>query len=219
MDILDIHTHHDSPHPLEAILNISPEKLQSRLEKHCYSVGIHPWDIHADVLERQWNEIVSAASDANILALGETGLDKCCSTPLEIQQQVFERHILLSEQIQKPLIIHCVHSNAELIKLKQQFHPTVPWIIHGFRGKQELAKEFLRHHFYLSFGEHYQNSAACAVPASSLFIETDESLVDIHTLYEQMSDVRKVPVAELVKDIRQNIESVFENHNYVTKFS
>ena len=47
---------------------------------------------------------------------------------------------------------------SELLKLKQQIKPANPWIIHGFRGKAALAEECLRHGFYLSFGEKYQDN-------------------------------------------------------------
>ena len=60
---------------------------------------------------------------------------------------------------------------------KRDLRPSNPWIIHGFRGKAALAEEYLKHGFYLSFGEKYQEAALCRVPADRLFIETDERCV------------------------------------------
>ena len=79
----------------------------------------------------------------------------------------------------KPLVIHLVKAVDELLKVKRDLRPSNPWIIHGFRGKAALAEEYLKHGFYLSFGEKYQEVALCRVPADRLFIETDESEVSI----------------------------------------
>ena len=78
-------------------------------------------------------------------------------------------------ELDKPLVIHLVKAMSELLKLKQQIKPANPWIIHGFRGKAALAEECLRHGFYLSFGEKYQEEALRITPAGRLFLETDES--------------------------------------------
>ena len=51
----------------------------------------------------------------------------------------------------------------ELLKLKQRLQPANPWIIHGFRGKPALAQDYVRHGFYLSFGEKYQEESLRAV--------------------------------------------------------
>ena len=70
----------------------------------------------------------------------------------------FEYQARLSVELGKPLVIHLVKAMSELLKLKQQIKPANPWIIHGFRGKPALAEECLRHGFYLSFGEKYQDN-------------------------------------------------------------
>ena len=97
----------------------------------------------------------------------------------------------------------------ELLKLKQKIRPVEPWIIHGFRGKAVLAEEYLRHGFFLSFGEKYQEEALRIVPSDRLFIETDESMASIDALYERAAMIRKVPSWELRETIRKNVEGIF----------
>lgn len=176
---------------------------------------MHPWYIPADELEReeQWNKLVSLSKNSNVLALGETGLDRLCKTPFEIQQEMFCRHIRLSEtDVRLPLIIHCVHANAELIELRRQSKAAMPWIVHGFRGKKELALEFLRHGFYLSLGEHYSEEMLRAIPIDRLFIETDESKTNIRALYEKAALIKGIDVAVLISAIHENIKNVFFRH-------
>ena len=63
--------------------------------------------------------------DASCLALGECGLDKKVQTPLDLQQEVFERQLTLAEKYKKPVIIHCVAAFQELIAIKKKLKLSV----------------------------------------------------------------------------------------------
>ena len=97
----------------------------------------------------------------------------------------------------------------ELLKLKRQIKPANPWIIHGFRGKAALAEEYLRHGFYLSFGEKYQEEALRITPSGRLFLEIDESDVPIADVYSRAAQARCVSLAELTEALQENIAKVF----------
>ena len=131
-----------------------------------------------------------------VLAVGEAGLDKLADAPMDLQVEVFRCQACLAEEVGKPLVIHLVR-------------PSNPWIIHGFRGKAALAEEYLKHGFYLSFGEKYQEVALCRVPADRLFIETDESEVSIGELYARAAEVRGISPEELGETLRRNVCKVF----------
>ena len=115
----------------------------------------------------------------------------------------------LSEEVGKQLVIHLVKAVDELLKVKRDLRPSNPWIIHGFRGKAALVEEYLKHGFYLSFGEKYQEAALCRVPADRLFIETDESEVSIGELYARAAEVRGISPEELGETLRRNVCKVF----------
>ena len=82
--------------------------------------------------------------------------------------------IEISENRELPLILHIVRAFPEIIALKKQLSPKQPWIIHGFRGKPQLASELLRHGFYLSIGEKYNPEAVAVIPRDRLLLESDE---------------------------------------------
>ena len=107
------------------------------------------------------------------------------------------------------LMLVMLEEELDVLKLKQKIQPVKPWIIHGFRGKAALAEEYLRHGFYLSFGEKYQEEALCIMPSERLFIETDESTVSVDTLYERAAILRKTPLEELRRTIRKNVSEIF----------
>lgn len=93
---------------------------------------------------------------------------------LAAQTALLRIHYELSETLRKPLILHIVKSFPEIIALRKQWKPTQPWIIHGFRGKPQLARELLAHGFHLSYGKKYNPASLAITPASRLLRETDE---------------------------------------------
>lgn len=166
---VDIHTHCDSPGN-DCIVCITPE--QDFGQGCYYSVGIHPWNAgNAD--EKTFGRLASMATDNRVVAIGEAGLDALRGPDLEIQEHVFRRQAHLAEETGKPLIIHVVRSFNRLIELKKEMNPSVPWIIHGFRGKPQLAVQLVRIGFYLSLGKKFNDAVLTAVPHEFLLHESD----------------------------------------------
>lgn len=226
---VDIHTHRSPELPGAAIVNCYPETFAPRAGGW-YSVGIHPWHIASSLggeafpliqsessvarielsaIRNGAKRLLSLVSHPQVLAIGETGLDKLADASIPLQMAVFESQARMAMDLDRPLIIHLVKALDELLKVKRALLPSNPWIIHGFRGKATLAKEYLRHDFYLSFGEKYQAEALCATPSDRLFIETDESAVPVGELYERAATMRGVPPGELRETIQGNIRKVF----------
>lgn len=209
--LVDIHAHRSPQMPGTAIVNCYPDVFVPKTGEW-YSVGIHPWHIPATVTPAIRNEmdiLAFLAGHPQVLAIGEAGLDKLAGVPQAVQVEVFEYQARLSMELGKPLVIHLVKAVDELLKLKQQIRPANPWIIHGFRGKAVLAKEYLRHGFYLSFGEKYQEEALRITPSDRLFLETDESDVPIADLYSRAAQARCVSLSELTEAVQENIAKVF----------
>ena len=128
---------------------------------------------------------------------------------MELQTSVFRKEIALAEEHNLPMVIHCVKAYNELVQIKKSTHPQQPWIIHGFRGKEALAKECLQHGFHLSFGAYFQEDALRAVPVEKLFVETDESGMAIEEVYLRIARTRGMELEELTESIKKNVERVF----------
>lgn len=207
MTISDIHTHRYPECPGQAIINCDPHEFAPR-EGHYYSVGFHPWYLGSTGNE-DWNLLATVGRHRQVLALGETGLDKIKGPAFDVQERAFEKHVCIALLLQKPLIIHCVKSYHEILRYKKMFRPDNPWVIHGFRGRKELAQQLVDNGIYLSFGEKYQEEALQATPLSKLFLETDSDTMDIRTLYEKTAGVLSIPTERLAGQIQQNIRNVF----------
>ena len=196
---VDIHTHTvtDSDNP--AIRNLTfPEadKIFASDEKGLFSLGIHPWNA-GEYSDELLNKLDTLTNDIRLVAIGECGLDKNSKYPLDFQIPVFEQQIRLSEKAQKPLIIHCVGCFNELFELKKRLNPCQLWIIHGFRGKPELAQQALKAGCELSFGEHFNKESILITPFKHLFVETDESLLSINEIYQRISKLKNCKSEEL----------------------
>ncbi|MDL2282330.1 TatD family hydrolase, partial [Parabacteroides sp. OttesenSCG-928-G06] len=201
-------THKPAESPDEiAIVNTIIREGEVELATPYKSYGIHPW--YVEDVEKQMEQLRRCLARPESVALGEAGLDKLAITDWALQESVFCRQIMWSEELRKPLIIHCVKAWPELIALKRRYNPVMPWIIHGFRGKKELAAELVSHGFYLSFGAHFQPEALQAAWPSRLFAETDEVEVSIREVYQQIAGELRLPVDVVISRLAENIESVF----------
>lgn len=214
MTYYNIHSHSPSAHPNEVtivnkVIREKGSKGEEDEEGSFLSVGIHPWYI--EDIESQICRLKGFAMLPEVVAIGEAGLDKLIETPFETQQYVFSLQANLAEEIRKPLIIHCVKAWQELMALKKQLKSQIPWIIHGFRGKPDLAEQLIRQDFYLSFGEHSNpNSLPIAYP-NHLFMETDDKAISIQTVYQQAASTLGLSAASLSEQIRENVHAVFLN--------
>lgn len=144
-NITDFHTH--TPLKPNAIINRYPG--DERPGGYYYSVGIHPW-YSFEVTPQMWRQLEIDAAAPEVIAIGECGIDKLRGADISLQAEIFRRHILLSEALGKPLIIHCVRAIEQIERLRTEMRPTQPWILHGFRGKPRQAHQLLSRGYYLS---------------------------------------------------------------------
>lgn len=196
---IDVHTHHSdsiNPFAVRSLMLDEMEEFFAADKNEFCSVGIHPWDVHSlrsDVLDK----IELWAADARVKAIGECGLDKNSQASIKEQAYFFERQISISEKLSKPMIIHCVAAFNEVIALRKRIKPQQIWIIHGFRGKPQMAKQLLDAGFALSYGEHYNPQSVELTPMDKLCIETDEGKKPIEQIYKEIALIKACLPEEL----------------------
>lgn len=203
-DIYDIHTHSIKAN---AVCNISIDKYSPDLPYY-FSIGIHPWKA-GTATDKELCLIKEYAANKNILAIGETGIDTGCGTSVETQKKLFREHAILAEEVKKPLIIHNVHGTELILKLRKDLKPKVPWIIHGFRGKPQLAEQLTSKGIYLSFGEKYNVETIRSINSSLLLAETDESSMPIQIIYEKIAKDKGWNIDKATNVITNNISNIF----------
>ncbi|MDL2278748.1 TatD family hydrolase [Parabacteroides sp. OttesenSCG-928-G07] len=210
MNYYNTHTHQYSARENEvSIVNCKlPESLDEIVifPPYC-SFGIHPWFINN--IEIQLQQLESVLQLPETTALGEVGLDKLSHTSLDIQKQVFRRQIELSETYKKPLIIHCVKAWSELLAMKKEINPQMKWIVHGFRGNADLAKQLIQHDIRLSFGFRFNPKAVLQAWPHFLLAETDDKDIDIQMVYHQLYKSLQLEKEVFMLQLTENNKDIF----------
>lgn len=213
MNIYDIHTHHHPDIPGSAIVQLSPDAFTPR-PAHCYSVGLHPWHI-TDDWRTQMGKLLIMALHPQVVMIGETGMDKKNSPiSLERQMEIFCEHVRLSQLVRKPLIIHCVKAIDELLALRKELKPTLPWILHGFRGGFEQWEQLSRAGIFVSIGAHYNTELIQQIPLSALFLESDDTH-SIKTVYDRISSDRGIDAEKIHHQVGSNIYHLLKDGNTI----
>lgn len=177
-----------------------------------FAAGVHPMFAGSSVIPDTFDGLFSAV---NCCGIGECGLDRRAKLPMQDQQKLFLAHAEAAERYGKPLIIHCVRAQNELLKLHRDFRHTVPWIIHGCRGKREKILELADAGFYLSFGEGLLLSAGNmedffhTLPPDRILLETDEANVSLEVLAATAAQLMRWNVCQFQEQVWQNFKKVF----------
>ena len=207
--LLDIHTHRLPSDPSTALFSYFPGKEPPPVRARYLSAGLHPWYLSDKPLPERLEKLEQQLADRRVLAIGEVGLDKCCPVPWELQEQAFEAVVRLAEEREKPIVIHNVRATAELMAVRKRIRARQPWVMHGFRGKKELAESWIRQGCYLSFGERYVPDTLQSVPLDRLLMETDDSQTDIRQLYARAAALRRLPVEQLEQAVGHTADFLF----------
>ncbi len=147
-------------------------------------VGIQPNHV-AEAGPTDWDEIVTLAeSAANVVAVGESGLDRYWDrAPFPLQEDYFARHLALARRLNKPIVIHCREAEADVVRmLREQFdaHGPVRGVLHSFCGDPAVALACLELGLHISFAGMvtYKTAddlrkVAATIPLDRLLVETD----------------------------------------------
>ena len=212
MRFVNLHTHLSDTDEHVVSLHNKHEHFDI-IEKPYASCGLHPWYLSSEEVSSQFESLASSVKLENVLAIGECGLDKVCNTPWDLQVYWFQKQIELANEVQKPLIIHCVRAFQEVMDALEKMGNTQPVIFHGFQKKMELANQLLSFGAYLSFGHQLKNNQVqlvfAEVPSSRIFLETDNADCSIQDVYTFAAHAKGISVDELQQIIAQNANRVF----------
>ena len=207
MIFFDVHTHQPKEN---SILNCFPS---DETPAQWFSVGIHPW--YLEDLETQKRHLLAKSKLDNCKAIGEFGFDRLSGTSLETQNELFDLQFDLAQQLQKPIIIHCVRA-FDLLTPKIK-HTLVPIIVHGFNQNKEIFSQLLKiENVYFSFGAAIltENSNAQKAlkrcPKDRFFLETDDkSEICIKDSYAKTTELLNLSIDRLTEVLTKNIKKVF----------
>jgi TatD DNase family protein len=141
------------------------------------ALGIHPHQAGSEEATHL-PELRELLRDDRAVALGETGLDFYRDyAPHDAQIELFERHLALAEELEKPVVIHTREADEATARALDRFGGTV--VLHCF-SSPGLLPVALERGYYVSFAGNVTfpkaaelRAAAAAVPADRILAETD----------------------------------------------
>jgi TatD DNase family protein len=216
-DYIDIHTHEGRPSEgIFALENFMAHQKRIPEDKSLmpFTYGIHPWFLNKDNYLETIDSVMEYVADIRLIAVGEAGFDKLRGPSMELQRDVFEKQVSISEKAGKPMVIHCVKSWDELFSSHKKLGPLMPWLIHGFRGSIELADQLISKGFYFSFWFDFVIRPESAellrsLPQNRIFLETDGADIDIKDIYQKVAGDLIITVEELKSLIQANFKNFF----------
>jgi TatD DNase family protein len=212
---IDIHRHANDLGTAQHVLrNLFHNQTDEIEPGRYYSIGLHPWHVNEESLLRDIEMIRKASVHPQIIAIGETGLDKKVNIPLDLQLKAFKMQIEIAKEVNKPMIIHCVRSYNEVFDLKKTSLQK-PWLIHWFNASSEMGLQLVDKGFYLSFGHmlFHENSKAFKsflhIPPEKIFFETDDAEYHIAEIYMRAASLLEMTAGELELKIESNYRIFF----------
>ena len=215
-EYFDVHTHSDKVEDgVLSIFNVFSRNFRDLPQKRYLSVGFHPWHLSYENSDNLPEILGKSAVLPRVLAIGETGIDRVISTDIEKQEGIFIEHLDIASDFNKPVIIHCVRAYSDMIRIKSRYGNNPDWIIHGFNGKLNIAKELISNGMYISLGSGILKDPSKManlsdfIPPERIFLETDEAKTSIKSLYRQLAEIYGMDIDRLKSIIKENFYKVF----------
>jgi len=217
-DYIDIHTHDEAASgpgifSVISLMAHEPDRPEN-ISSVAWTFGIHPWFLTESTHKHQIAAVLETAVNPSVIAIGEAGFDKLKGASPDLQRIAFEEQVAIAEEHNKPVVIHCVRAWEELFRAHKRLKPSLPWLVHGFRGNKDLAAQLISKNMFLSFWFNFiiRPEAAkliISLPAERIFLETDGSGVDIKDIYTKVSADLDITVDKLKKVIYKNYYDFF----------
>ena len=197
----------------------------------CCAVGVHPE--HADTLTPDvLDALRKLAAFPEVRAIGEIGMDLHWDTnpPAEVQKKACIEQMELAHALSLPVSFHIRDAHMDMITLLKEHKSILSGgIMHCFSGSWEIAREYLKLGFYISFAGPVTfkkapklQEAARNVPLERLLIETDSPYMapepvrgrrnepgNVRYIAEKIAELRGMPFEELAERTTQNARNLF----------
>ena len=193
------------------------------------SVGVHPCDVKEGTATAE--QLIHWASQAKVVALGETGLDYHYETESkELQHQSFALHLRVGKQIGLPVVVHTREAKADTLALiKEHGSLEHSGVLHCFTEDWAMAKAALDLNYYISISGivTFKNAEQIRevvrnMPLDRLLVETDSPYLApvpyrgksnepkyVREVAQFIADLRGMPLEDLAAITTDNFYRLF----------
>jgi TatD DNase family protein len=206
----------------------------SKFSNVSVSCGVHP--LHQEDA-CDYDTLLAHATDDDVVAVGETGLDYFYSSDTkDVQFSSFVDHIKVANALSKPLIIHTRGAQEDTLQLlREHYDPSTGAVLHCFTESLEMAQAAIEMGIYISIsGIVTFNSAkelqetVKQIPLDKLLIETDSPWLapvphrgkenqpkHVVNVAEFIAKLKGISVEELAKITTENFYRLFSRVKHV----
>ena len=191
------------------------------------ALGVHAHEAE-EASEEDLDNIKALYSHKKVVAVGEIGLDYHYDfSPRERQIEVFEKQIILANELGLPIIVHDRESHEDTMNLLKKHRPK--GVVHCFSGSVEMAKEVVKLGMYIGLGGAvtFKNArkpieVAEYLPMEYLLLETDAPYMTpvpfrgqrsdsarIAYTAEKIAEVKGMDTQELIDKCNENAKRLF----------
>jgi TatD DNase family protein len=128
-------------------LDYYPQLINSSRIKLLYSAGIHP---NFEPCDLRFENIEKLCQNRSIWAIGEIGLDRA-NSEYALMKDIFVRQLDLALEYRLPVVLHIVGHQSEAFEIMRSY--PLKYLIHGYAGKIEALRQFLRLDSYFTISE------------------------------------------------------------------
>ena len=243
---IDVHCHLDLLENLENVLDNSRDKKVEKIvsagvdietnrkmlkmskehkEIDCV-LGIYPDEalkLSDEKIEEEINFI--RANKNKIIGIGEVGMDFSKGEKDRGRQlKIFEKFIVLSLELNKPIIIHSRKAEVECIEALEKLGAKKV-LIHYFSGSMKLVDRIIKNDWFLSTptcvkrSEHFQNLIKI-VPIKQLLCETDSPYshpdkkfpnepANVVESYKKIAEIKNINLKKVEEILGNNFKTLF----------
>lgn len=188
------------------------------------AVGVHPHEAK-DAPPDYLAQLEALMTQEKAVALGEIGLDYYYDlSPRETQRRVLAEQVALAAERDWPTIYHIRDAHGEMVDFFRAQKRLPPGLIHCFSGSVEIAREYVRMGFFISFAgpltfKKAPNlwEAAMNVPLDRLMVETDSPYLapeplrgrrnepaNVVWVLRRLAELRELPEEEMARVTTEN---------------
>lgn len=188
------------------------------------AVGVHPHEAK-DAPPDYLTQLEALMTQEKAVALGEIGLDYYYDlSPRDTQRRVLAEQVALAAERDWPTIYHIRDAHGEMVDFFRAQKRLPPGLIHCFSGSVEIAREYVRMGFFISFAgpltfkkAPHLWEAAMNVLLDRLMVETDSPYLapeplrgrrnepaNVVWVLRRLAELRGLPEEEMARVTTEN---------------
>jgi TatD DNase family protein len=206
-------------------------ELSKKYTNFFSSIGLHPNEKE----EFNKEKYIPLLKEKKVVAIGECGLDYFrLKNEIEREKQKinFIKQIELSEEYNKPIILHIrskenFDAYEEIIKIIKKFN-NLKGIVHFFSADWNIAQEFLKLNFFISFSgiitfTKQYDEVISKIPNDKILSETDcpfaspepfrgkrNEPIFVQYVIQRIAEIKEMKMEEMAENIFKNTKKIFK---------